>query len=198
MAARRCTESWPPPGMARHPRARAPSKPVQKPTKRPKENGKNTRSWTEPRPPQDEAPAPRPPIPRLLRVQPAERRATGARGLMHAHVAREGKREVVAEGGMSRLVAAQLGFHRQRQPEDVVPALEVVGRPRARAPPLARDERVRGIDGARQALEASPLMCPERLGVQSLQTPIVERRHVRSLKRWIFPVAVFGSSETNS
>src|SRR5438552_1064070 len=152
----------------------------------------------EPRAPQDEAPAARPPVPRLLRIEPAERRAGGARGLVHAHVARDGKRQVAPEWWKRRLVVDQLGLHRQRQAEEVVPAPEVVGRPDPRAPPLARDERVGGNDGARQAPEARPLMRPERLGVQCLQTPIIERRHARSLKRWIFPVAVFGSSATNS
>ena len=44
MVASRVGESWPPPGMASAPSARAPSKPAQKPTNNPNENGKNTRS----------------------------------------------------------------------------------------------------------------------------------------------------------
>ena len=42
--ARRASESWPPPGIASAPSARAPSNPAQKPTKSPNENGKKTRS----------------------------------------------------------------------------------------------------------------------------------------------------------
>ena len=40
----RVGESWPPPGIASAPRARAPSNPAQKPMKSPKANGKKTRS----------------------------------------------------------------------------------------------------------------------------------------------------------
>src|SRR6266852_88120 len=44
MAASRCAESCPPPGIARAPRARAPSNPAQNPTNSPNENGKKMRS----------------------------------------------------------------------------------------------------------------------------------------------------------
>src|SRR6185503_7606782 len=49
------------------------------------------------RAPQDEAPAPRPPLPGFLRVEPAERRTGGPRRLVHAHVAVERIAEIAAE-----------------------------------------------------------------------------------------------------
>jgi hypothetical protein len=44
MEASRVAESWPPPGIASAPSARAPSNPAQNPMKSPNENGKKTRS----------------------------------------------------------------------------------------------------------------------------------------------------------
>ena len=130
---------------------------------------------------QDEAPAARPPVPRLLGVEPAERRSRGARGLMHAHVAREGKGEGAAERRMGRLVVDQLRLRRVREPEEVLPAREIAGRAHARAPPLAGDEGIGGKDGPREGLEPGPLVRAERVGAERLQRAIVESRHARSL-----------------
>src|SRR5436190_589866 len=71
-----------------------------------------------------EAPAARPPVPRRLRVQPPERRAAGAGGLVQAHVALRRIGEVGTERG-ARLVLDEFGLARQRQPLEVVPAAQI-------------------------------------------------------------------------
>ena len=154
--------------------------------------------WSEAGTAQDEAPAARPPVPRLLRIEPAQRRAGRAGGLVDPHVALERKRQVGSEGRMRGLVGDELILDGEWQPREVVPSAEVGGRVEPSAPPLLREEPVGGMRGARQRLQPGPLTLPGRLGALGLQAPIVERRHQRSLNRWIFPVAVLGRSDTNS
>ena len=178
------------PGMARAPRARAPSKPAQKPTKSPNENGKKTRSpGPSPAPAQHEAPAARPPVPGLLRVEPAERRAAGARGLVHAHVALERVRQVGAERRMRGLVLDQLALRVSGSRAEVVPAAEIVGATRGRPRcHFARDERV-GAGGSRApAPGAGAHWCARSASGSSVSRRRSKNaRHARSLKRWILP-----------
>jgi hypothetical protein len=63
---------------------------------------------------QHEAPAARPPLPRLLRIEPAKRLVRGAGRLVHAHVALERIREVGAEGRMRGLIGDELQLSRER------------------------------------------------------------------------------------
>src|SRR5690349_14459070 len=75
--------------------------------------------------PVDRAPAARPPIPALLRVQPSERAARRARRLMKVTVAAERIGQQPAVWRMRRLLFDQLRFSRERQGIEVFNALDV-------------------------------------------------------------------------
>jgi hypothetical protein len=101
---------------------------------------------------------------------------------------------------MLRLIVHELALARERQPREVLPAPEVVGTGDAGRAPPPTEERVAASGGQRLAherAEALPLVLAQTDAVERFQ-PRVEHRQARSLKRWILPVAVFGSSDTNS
>src|SRR5438094_425227 len=124
------------------------------------------------RPAQDEPPATRPPLPRLRRVEPANRLPARARGLVDTHVALEGVREVAPEGGVRRLIVDDLDLAHMGQPPEVVPAREVVDRADARGTPLRTDERIGLEQLARHGQETPPLVRGHLLGWQCLQRAI--------------------------
>src|SRR5207248_1200694 len=132
------------------------------------------------------------------RVQPAQRRARRAGGLMHAHVALERIGQVGAERRVRGLILDDVGLARQRQPPEVLPRLQIVGRGDAGARPRRAPERVarRAVDLVQEGAQPAPLMLAQARGLQRLERTVVHQ--ARSLKRWILPVAVFGSSPTNS
>ena len=78
------------------------------------------------RAPQNDPPAARPPFPRFLRVEPYERRAARARGLVHANVALERVGQVRTEGRVRSLIVDQLRLSRQGHPPEVVPAAQIL------------------------------------------------------------------------
>ena len=202
--ARRVGESWPPPGIARAPSARAPSKPAQKPMKRPNENGKKTRSsGRDAGAAQHEAPAARPPLPR----RPASR-ASGAAARSCPRSGARGRSARADTSGWCRTAGARPGPRPARpcacsgsrakssQPREVARGRDTGVAPLARAGTRCRAERPR-----RPACEAAPLVRAQArsASVERLQRAVVHGSvRSRSLKRWILPVAVFGSSATNS
>jgi len=121
---------------------------------------------------------------------------------MDPHVSLERVCEVSAEGRVRRLVLDELDLAREGQPAEVVPAREVVHRADAGGAPLRADERIGGEQLARHGPDAVPLMQVQVIGRQRLQRAIEHGRgsalQRRSLKRWILPVAVLGSSPANS
>src|SRR6267378_3676283 len=66
---------------------------------------------------------------------------------------------------------------------------------RARRRPPERVAR-RAVDLVQEGAQPAPLMLAQPRGLQRLERAVVHQ--ARSLKRWILPVAVFGSSPTNS
>jgi hypothetical protein len=126
-------------------------------------------------PRQHEAPAPDPPVPRLLGVEPADRRAAGARGLMHAHVALQGIGEVGAERRIGGLVLRELALVREGQPPEVVPGGQIPGRADPHAGPLATHERIAvgGQQPGRPGLEPLPLERAQPVAGQRLERRIV-------------------------
>src|SRR5205814_4238309 len=106
--------------------------------------------------------------------------------------------EVGAEGRVRGLILDDVGLARQRQPPEVVPRLQIAGRGDAGAGPRRAPERVAGraVDLVQEGAQPAPLMLAQPRGLQRLERAVVHQ--ARSLKRWILPVAVFGSSPTNS
>src|SRR5262249_43635476 len=152
----------------------------------------------QPRGSQHEAPASSPPVPGLRGVEPVDRRTARAGRLVHAHIASEREGHIGAKGGVRSLIVAHPAVREERQLREVAPIANVLGALYANGPPRPCEVWIGRNERPGQAFELDPLMPAKRLGVECLQAPVVERRHERSLKRWIFPVAVFGSSDTNS
>src|SRR5437867_2679103 len=74
-----------------------------------------------------ESPATCPPLPRCLRVEPAERLTARARRLVDPDVALERMREIGAEGWTLGLIGDECLLERERQLVNVVPRHEVSG-----------------------------------------------------------------------
>src|SRR5919108_507766 len=107
---------------------------------------------------QDEAPAVRPPVPRGLRLQPANGLAARPGGLVHADVALERIREVGAEGRVRRLIFDEVGLAQQRKPAEVVPAGKIFGAREAGRSPAARPERIHAKRLADERLQSPPAL----------------------------------------
>ena len=179
-------------GIARAPRARAPSKPAQNPTKSPKENGKKTgRPGRGPRPrrtkPQQRAHHSQD----SCGVEPAERRAGGARRLVHADVAIERVAEIAPEGRMRGLVRRPARLAREGQPPEVVQVRRSAGPVR----PARFHRAVMNAwpaPGPRQRLDAGPLVPAKSFRIERLEPPVQEgrrkRRSCRTLDRGRNPV----------
>src|SRR5439155_11411436 len=93
-------------------------------------------------PREHESPAPCPPLPRCLRVEPAERLTARARRLVDPDVALERIREIGAEGWTLGLIRDEFLLERERQPVNVVPRHEVSGCLHTRRGQLPSDYRV--------------------------------------------------------
>src|SRR3989442_1019620 len=122
-----------------------------------------------------EAPAPDPPIPGFLGVEPPQGLAAGARRLVHANEALQGIGQVGPEGRPLGLILDELALLRQRQTREVIPVLEILDRADPRRRPRAADEGVarpgrQQLPG--QPAEFLPLELPEPLGRQRLHRAI--------------------------
>ncbi len=73
----------------------------------------------------DKFPALRPPIPRLLGIEPVHRFAGGAGSLVHPNVAFRGKSKIAAERRMKRLVFDQFAFAGEGQVSQLFERIDV-------------------------------------------------------------------------
>src|SRR4029077_16131960 len=128
--------------MARGPRARALEARPETHEEAEREREEHAIAWAEPGRAQHHRPAARPPRPGFLRVEPAQRRAGGARGLVHAHVAIDRMAQVGAERWVRGLVLHQLALRRERQPLEVAPGSQVARVDEPGPPAAGPEERV--------------------------------------------------------
>ncbi len=122
--------------------------------------------------PEDETPAASPPLPRLLRFEPADRRPRCPGGLMDPDVALQRVCEVGPERRVGGLVQDQLRLGGEGQAEEVVPGGEVIRRADARGLPPLRDESVGGKDFARERPKPIPLERAQPLGWRRFQRSV--------------------------
>ena len=129
----------------------------------------------QPRRPEHEGPAARPPGPRRLGLEPPDRGPRGARGLEDANVALERVREVGAERRVGRLVGDQVRLRQPREAGEVRPRAEVARVPQAGRLEARPPEGVRAPDLADPRGEPLPLPAPEGLGRRRLARAVEER-----------------------
>jgi hypothetical protein len=122
----------------------------------------------QPRRAEHHRPAAGPPVPGLLRVEPAERRPGGARRLVHPDVAVEREGQVGAERRMRRLVLHQLALGRERQALEVAPGPQIsrVGQPGPRV--AGAEKPVHRQRSADEGHEARPLLMLHGFGIERL------------------------------